>query len=361
MSFPGNLPPGMNLSSILSSMGIDPTQLGSLQKMAGNALAQAPGVSTWWKEMPKDALAFEIVVFVIVFIIALMTIKIWRDIVLYVDDESYRNDVTLLVSAPLFIVIFCMLGNVFVRAAGLLYAISLTYVVLCLYRLVELLYGVFGGTAEFAKWLKLHERKINFGIPPVCCLTCLPSAAPTEKNLNRMKLLVLQTPIVRIAIQIALMIMLIEGVSPSSAGPLVLNIIGVISTITGIYTTHLLFRMTQEFLSDFGMTVLFRSVDLCQALLTIMKFIFDILGRKKAFNPYGHLQSPGVAAFWFNVGMSFACLLLCLLQFFFTRPGKCALFDSKFIKKTIAQRYASKMADGEQQAAQNNRIQSSAM
>lgn len=52
-----------------------------------------------------------------------------------------------------------------------------------------------------------------------------------------------------------------------------------------------------------------------------------------------------IISVWFNVAMSFICLLLCTALFLKVRPGKCALFDMDTLKGIMDERMRIKEAE----------------
>ncbi|CAJ0951583.1 unnamed protein product, partial [Mesorhabditis belari] len=240
-------------------------------------LTFVPLASEFWRELPVLFLILEIITFVVVGIIILMTIKMLRDVNLYIEDDMIRRDLVVLLSSPMVVSVLSMIGNCMPRSAELMYAIGLTYLMACLYRVVDLVYKLFGGRQQFSQWLKRNDRVIDFATTPFCCCCkCWPKAEPTPENLQRLQYFVVQSPLVRVIIQVTIIVLILEKVPEDSIANQVLNGLGAVSAITGVYITHILLKMTQDYLEQFNMVVLFKCVNFGQVLFTLLRFNFDI-------------------------------------------------------------------------------------
>ncbi|GMR37585.1 hypothetical protein PMAYCL1PPCAC_07780, partial [Pristionchus mayeri] len=74
-------------------------------------------------------------------------------------------------------------------------------------------------------------------------------------------LLVDQTPIVRIVLAIALLIISMEGTPLNDPASTILNIIGVISTLIAQYAAHVIMSMGEDDLNESGFALLFKCMN----------------------------------------------------------------------------------------------------
>ncbi|CAJ0936815.1 unnamed protein product, partial [Mesorhabditis belari] len=292
----------------------------------------APKASDYWDEMPTFYKTANVFLFIILLAILGMTIKMLRDVLMNVKDDLVQSDLLWVLGTPLMVTLCCAVGNIFPRSAELLYSIGLIILMVSLYKVVSLVYNAFGGTEKFSYWLQDRDRRMRLNVPPLCCCCrCLPSPSPTIENLHRLKWVVLQSPVVRIIVQLVLLIMTWEEIAQDAKSNQLVNLLGVISTMFGVYVTHILISMAKEFLDEHGLMVLVRSADLAQGLFTGIKAIFDAIAKNSNFGDTDFMNSQANGNFCFNVTASILFFILALVQFIFVRPGRCKLFSMKIL------------------------------
>jgi len=216
----------------------------------------------------------------------------------------------------------CCVASMYVpRTADFLYIIGLTYIMLSLYFLVQLIINFFGSIAILSQFLYSKNIRIRFNQSPLCCCCrCLPSVEPSEINISRVTLLVLQSPIVRVVLAIIGIAILLEGVKPKDPVFTVLNVMGVVSMLLAVWGCQIIFALVREQLAPFGFIVVSRLVDGTQTLFALQKFIFDLAAR--AFQDDELMPAASKAHFWFNFVVTLEMLLFSVLVTILLRPAR---------------------------------------
>ncbi|CAJ0585637.1 unnamed protein product, partial [Mesorhabditis spiculigera] len=300
-------------------------------------LTFVPLAAHFWGGLPPLILSLQISSYVLLFILFCVTLKMMRDANLYVEDDMLRRDLCVLLATPFIVATTCVIGNAFPRCGELMYAVGLTYLMGALFRVVDLVYKLFGGRQSFSRWLTANGKRISFATTPMCCCCkCLPEAEPTPRNLQRLLWFVWQSPTCRVLVQLAIIILVLEGVPDGSTVYRILDGVASISALIGVYITHIMLNMTQDYLEKFNMVILFKCVDFGQLFFTLLKLICDSVF--KHWN-LGYTELMSVEAnslFFFNVFAVAICLILATVQALRIRPGKCALYDTKIAGRHVS-------------------------
>jgi len=200
----------------------------------------------------------------------------------------------------------------------------------CLFVVIKLMKSLFGGSIEdVSHFLLVNDRRVQFNTPPFfCCFRrCLPTCAPSIRNLRRIEWMVFQTPIVRTLIAILGVEAFLEGYAQSSTIFTLINYTGLLSMVIASYGCHIMFNLSQEQLSSYGFSVIFRIVDMAQGMYTILQFVFDQLDKLHFINGMGILPSINVARFWYGFSISVVMFILSVLATVLLRPGRTAMLD----------------------------------
>ncbi|CAJ0582401.1 unnamed protein product, partial [Mesorhabditis spiculigera] len=292
-----------------------------------------PKSSDYWEAMPALYKTFNSIQALMLLIIFALTIKMIIDILRLIRDDLVQSDMLTVITTPFNVALCCALGNIFPRSADFLYSIGLVVLMSSLYRVISLLYNAYGGVNNFSSWLLSRGNgRIRLSVPPMCCCCkCLPSPSATPRNLRRLRWVAMQSPLVRIVVQIILLIMTMEEVPLDSKSNQLVTQIGLISTLFGIYITHVMLHNAKEFLDEHGMVVLLRSADVAQGLYTGLKSIFDLLARNSDFGNTDFMSSEASGNFFFNFAATVLFLILAIVQFIYVRPSRSKLFELRVL------------------------------
>ncbi|EYC45403.1 hypothetical protein Y032_0429g1303 [Ancylostoma ceylanicum] len=177
-----------------------------------------PYIAQWFQELPVVYIVFIGVCACVFIAISVATaIMVWR-IHYYVPNEYVQADLYFIVLVPFIVSSVCLIGNIIPRAAPVTYAVGLVFLMLCLHVTVLIIVRLFGTRNGMAKWLLEHNKVLHFDVRPYCCCChCLPGMSPTPKKVRRLTYFVRQSPIVRVVLQVAIVILGVEGISDQSA------------------------------------------------------------------------------------------------------------------------------------------------
>ncbi|PAV72174.1 hypothetical protein WR25_00021 [Diploscapter pachys] len=256
-----------------------------------------------------------------------MIFFVLRDIHYYVPNEYVKSDLYFIAMIPVFVGFCCVGGNILVRSSSILYAVGLTYLMICLHMAIILIIRLFGTRKGLANWLVEQQKDIVFDTKPYCCCCkCLPTTKVTVKRVRILSYCVRQSPIIRILLQLALIIMNVEGVTDQYSVTQVLNGIGVASALLAVYCSHILVTLTREKLEPYNMYTIFRCVNVTQMLFSLQKFFLDLIAKNGGMGGLSMAPPSVVSRFWFNVTMTFELAIVAYVMLKEMRPGKCGFF-----------------------------------
>jgi len=285
-----------------------------------------PKISNWLSDAPAEYISFMGLATLNTLIVTVLSIVHLVYIRRYVGNRLAKDNLLWLGLLFPITSICCVISMYIPRSAEFLYIVGLTYMMLSLFFLVRLVVSFFGTIANLSHYLYSNGRRIFFTLPPVCCCCrCLPSAEPNEKNLRRVTFLVLQSPIARILIAIASIVILLEGVSPKDPVFSIINAIAIQSMILAIWGCQIMFALVREPLAPFGFTVIFRLVDSTQALYSLQKFGFDVAVATHRFSDDDLMPAASKAQFWFNFVVTLEMVLFSVLATILLRPARTQL------------------------------------
>ncbi|GMR37586.1 hypothetical protein PMAYCL1PPCAC_07781, partial [Pristionchus mayeri] len=147
-----------------------------------------------------------------------------------------------------------------------------------------------------------------------------------------------QTPIVRIVLAIALLIISMEGSPLNDPAITTLNIIGVVSTLTAVYAGHVIMSMGMADLLESRFDLLFKCMNIAQTVYCLQKFILDMIGRNDGFPDLPPLTSETISNFWFFVAMIGWYTVISIALAIRIRPGQSSFFDHEKHNKSTRTR-----------------------
>ncbi|MFH4983174.1 hypothetical protein AB6A40_009883 [Gnathostoma spinigerum] len=204
--------------------------------------------------------------------------------------------------------------------------VTFRYLMMCLLVTVSLMNKLFGGRRKLAEYLHSEQRCISFITPPCCCCCkCLPCIPPTERNLRRVERFVLQSPLVRIVLEILSIIIANEQAYDKAA--IFINVLQVISMLLATYGCNILTILGQDKLQEYRFGTLFRLVNLTQLSITLQKFVLDLINR---FVPLGHsppLPRSSQSLFWNSFLITAEMCLLSVFATISIGPKRNMVFD----------------------------------
>jgi len=138
------------------------------------------------------------------------------------------------------------------RAQLLAEAVSQGMFMCCLYQLFCLVVAYSGGEAELIR--KVQPNSLVLNVAPCCCWPCcslLPVFSPDKLKVRRLRLLVLQLPVVQGIIYMILLVMWAEEQSLYQVNHNYFLPVIVTSIITGIWGMVMTLKMTEEVLKEY--------------------------------------------------------------------------------------------------------------
>ncbi|KHN79315.1 Organic solute transporter alpha-like protein 1 [Toxocara canis] len=244
----------------------------------------------------------------------------------YVRNEYAQNDLYYLSLLFPMISLCSLLGMYMPRSARFMFTVCTTYLMVCLFMVVALMRDLFGSRAALSEFLTAWNQKISFQAPPLCCCCpCLPKIKPTEKGLRRIERLVLQSPVVRITLEILNIVLFLEDAAYDKS-KLVLEVLEHISFLVALYGCFILMHLGKEKLRPYQFLPIFLFVNLTQIIITLQREIFIVLGRYILFSTTR--QPYTQAYFWNGFITTFEMLLLQCSATYLLSPRRCAIFNT---------------------------------
>ncbi|KAK0393366.1 hypothetical protein QR680_000175 [Steinernema hermaphroditum] len=246
---------------------------------------------------------------------------------LYITDETVRSDMYWIVFMCPITTVSGLIGMIVPRAAIFLNAVSLAYLMFCLFVMVTLMNNLFGGRHALSEYLTEKQVVIKLSVPPVCCLKCLPTFRPTEANLKRIEWMVFQTPLIRMCLEILNMVVFLELNHRNHWWFQMSNVLGLSSMFLAFYACYVMAPLESDRLAQYRFKTIFRLVDAAQALFSLQKFCFDLLAAIGFFEEGPILPSLGKSQFITSAMLSWEMLLLSILATYYLRPSMNSVFD----------------------------------
>ncbi|KIH59923.1 hypothetical protein ANCDUO_09832, partial [Ancylostoma duodenale] len=131
--------------------------------MANMNVTIPPYIAEWFQQLPVVYIVFiGVCACVFVAIIVATAILVWR-IHYYVPNEYVQADLYFIVLVPFIVSGVCLIGNIIPRAAPVMYAVGLVFLMLCLHITVLIIIRLFGTRNGMAKWLLEHNKVLHLG------------------------------------------------------------------------------------------------------------------------------------------------------------------------------------------------------
>ncbi|KAL3087374.1 hypothetical protein niasHT_029368 [Heterodera trifolii] len=253
-----------------------------------------------------------------------------------ISDEKIRSELYWVVLMPPVIVVCGFTGMVLPRAALFLYAIALVYYMICIFVLVCLMNTLNGSRKSMCEKLMAKGERISIRIYPFACwLICFEDFLPTEQNFRRFEVLVFQSPIVRIMLEILNLTVFMELSSRKHMYFQISNFAAMISMFISSYGSYVIVPVGASLF-----LLLFRIVDFCQLFWSVQKFVGDLCGIIDMVPTIAHayikLPSSAVAQFYICFLLCVEMLFVSLLDTFCFQPSRCAFFDKHRKRNAIA-------------------------
>uniref|UniRef100_A0A915AL32 Organic solute transporter alpha-like protein n=3 Tax=Parascaris univalens TaxID=6257 RepID=A0A915AL32_PARUN len=187
---------------------------------------------------------------------------------LLVPDENVQSDLYYL--ALVFPIIGCcsLLAMYLPRSSKLMYAVCSTYIMLSLLKVVTLMRDILGSRAALSRYLLDCGEMIRLDSIPFCCMK-LPKISTTEENIRRVEWLVVQSPIIRILLEVIMVIAFLEQFRITVA----IDIVEVLSMLAATYGCHTLMDLGKEKLDSYRFSLIFHIVNTAHIILTCRIFL----------------------------------------------------------------------------------------
>ncbi|VDM37163.1 unnamed protein product [Toxocara canis] len=246
-----------------------------------------------------------------------------------VNNENVQCDLYYL--ALLFPIIgFCSLLAMFLpRSARLMYAVCSTYIMLSLLKVIALMRDIFGGRTVLACYLLNHQEIIRLNPAPCCCI-CLPKVCSSERNIRRLEWMVLQSPIIRILLEIINVIAFLEQVGIMVA----IDIVETLSMLVATYGSHIMMELGKEKLNRYRFSIIFHIINITHIVFTMQKLILDFSGELGLFVDGALLRSSSKAMFWNDFALTLEMFALSVSATKMLNPRKTDLFKNAIDAKT---------------------------
>uniref|UniRef100_F1L6N9 Organic solute transporter alpha-like protein n=1 Tax=Ascaris suum TaxID=6253 RepID=F1L6N9_ASCSU len=242
-----------------------------------------------------------------------------------VPNENVQSDLYYL--ALVFPIIGCcsLLAMYLPRSSKLMYAVCSTYIMLSLLKVVTLMRDILGSRAALSRYLLGCGEMIRLDSIPFCCMK-LPEISTSEDNIRRLEWLVVQSPIIRILLEVIMVIAFLEQFRITVA----VDIVEVLSMLAATYGCHTLMDLGKEKLDSYRFSLIFHIVNTAHIVFTVQKFFFDLSSSLGLFTNGPLLRSLPKAMFWNNCSLTIEMLILSLIATKMVRPEKSDLFSSNF-------------------------------
>ncbi|KAL3093304.1 hypothetical protein niasHT_030021 [Heterodera trifolii] len=136
-----------------------------------------------------------------------------------------------------------------------------------------------GSRKSMCEKLMAKGERISIRIYPFACwLICFEDFLPTEQNFRRFEVLVFQSPVVRIMLEILNITVFMELSSRKHLYFQISNFAAMIFMFIGSYGSYVIVPVGASLLHEYRFLLLFRIVDFCQLFWSVQKFVGDFFG-----------------------------------------------------------------------------------
>ncbi|GFN79905.1 organic solute transporter subunit alpha-like [Plakobranchus ocellatus] len=170
----------------------------------------------------------------------------------------------------------------FIPQADLLCELMITvYISRSMFHFVSLMTLYFGGKERLLQ--RLRDDKIDFRSPPLCCCCfCLPKIATTERNIQILKVLVLQAAIVQPILNLAILVLWLDGKYVAgkfgaSNAYSYLVVPNVMSTLLSLFAFIALYRLCRKYLLSVSITAKFLALQLVIVFTRLQTAVLSVL------------------------------------------------------------------------------------
>nr|CAD7398841.1 unnamed protein product [Timema cristinae] len=163
------------------------------------------------------------------------------------------------------------------RAQLLAEAVTQGVFMASLYQLFCLLVAYCGGEAELIRRVK--PNSLNLRVGPCCCwpCCCLPQVTVNKEHVRKLRMLILQLPVVQGLVYMILMVMWAEEESLYQVNYMYLQPVVVLSILFGIWGISMTIKMLAEVLKDHHMQGKFLVLQFVLLLAKMQGLVFRIL------------------------------------------------------------------------------------
>ncbi|KAF8362123.1 osta-1, partial [Pristionchus pacificus] len=303
-----------------------------LNKNTSNLHLQPIDSSRWIEKMDHFYVAFLLLSCLFTTLVVTLSLLHLYHVLRFISNERIQADLYYLVFMFPVTALCGVIGMFIPRAATFLYSCALVYQMLCLFVTISLLFNIFGGRKELSEHLRATETQINFRVPPLCCFSCLPSIEATERNVRRVEWMVFQSPLLRLVLEAANVVVFLELNHRQHLWFLFSQLLGLISMCVAFYGCYVLVPTTSEEVRKYRFVHIFRAVDVAQCLYTIQKFCFDFAATIDIIRGDDLLSPSAKAQFWTSFMLTWEMLFMSCLLTYLLRPSKTQLFDKYHLR-----------------------------
>uniref|UniRef100_A0A9J2PKL9 Organic solute transporter alpha-like protein n=1 Tax=Ascaris lumbricoides TaxID=6252 RepID=A0A9J2PKL9_ASCLU len=217
------------------------------------------------------------------------------------------------------------------RCSVLMFTICLTYLMVCLIMVFNLLRNLFGSKEALSDYLEGQNRKILLSVPPLCCCCkCCPPVSPTPLNLRHLEWMIVQSPIARITIEVIFVMAFLEQTGYDKI-VIIGQILEAASMLTASWACQMIIIVSQDKLQSYCFGTIFKFVNTSQVFVTLQKLIFDLIGKYHGFDSVSALgpimKALCKSSVWNNFTLTLEMCLMAALATYLVSPERSALFD----------------------------------
>uniref|UniRef100_A0A915CDH8 Organic solute transporter alpha-like protein n=1 Tax=Parascaris univalens TaxID=6257 RepID=A0A915CDH8_PARUN len=286
-----------------------------------------PTGAVWLQEANAFYLAAIIISTIATVAVVVMAVLHFYYIHYYISNEPIQDNLYYLASLFPIMSVCSLLAMYMPRCSVFMFTICLTYLMVCLIMVFNLLRNLFGSREAISDYLEGENRKILLSVPPLCCCCkCCPPISPTPLSLRHLQWMVVQSPIARITIEVIFVVAFLEQTGYDKI-VIIGQILEAASMLTATWACQMIIIVSQDKLQSYCFGTIFRFVNTSQVFVTLQKLIFDLVGKYHGFDSVSILGPIMKALFWNNFTLTLEMCLMAALATYLVSPQRSALFD----------------------------------
>ncbi|GMT32929.1 hypothetical protein PFISCL1PPCAC_24226, partial [Pristionchus fissidentatus] len=192
----------------------------------------------------------------------------------YVSLRRLRNNLYYIAALNPVCSITCLFAMIMPRNLAFLQGVIVTYQMIVLRISIDVLFNISGGRRLLSDQLKAVKEDIKYQAFPFCCFPCMPTAAPSVRNIRKLENVISQTCVIRVVLQVADVCVMRELGDTHNWWFVCSYAFSAITMMVALYISCVIANLNRDSANKFRYNYLFYMVNISQILYTSQRTVF---------------------------------------------------------------------------------------